>query len=683
MSYLFLVSIGPVQGFIASARRTRDLAFGSWLLSEIAKAAARQIVEIEGRQESLIFPAPDFTQNNSLVSRSPLNVANKIVALIQHAPKDVGKSVKDAIFAQLHSIRDETYKEIKIAVDERETAYKQIEDLIDLQWVAVPFNEEEHKYVAARKQLEALMAARKNTRDFAPVKWHSDQPKSSIDGQLESVIPESAYPSRQVPAEKKFSKIRQLYDKYHAGPAERLSGVDLLKRCGETIYPSDFPSTSHIATIPFLQRLELIPDKTQARERWNNYIEKVRRIADPKGSASGVENTPMQVVSLEKIAKDFYSAHSILQNLEGSMLFEERLTDLVDVISDNDKLKEAKNALRKFYEFTDSQFASLGLSSARPNPYYAILLADGDRMGEVIDAQAEHKIHEDEHGYEQHHRISQALSRFADGVKAIVEKDHKGALVYAGGDDVLAFVPLHTVLRCAQKLAKNFEQILSGFTNNETAKNQKRTPTLSVGIVIVHHLESLQDALELARSAEKKAKQVDGKNALAIIVSKRSGEDYSIAGSWDDMNEYLEQLISFCRADDIPNGTAYELRDLARRLTVPVNDPDFNTLQAAIKEDTKRILHRKLYVPLGKLVEDKAKAVESVLYKRLDIEQKQAGVEPASPVKDISIEQKQASVEPVPPIKDIDMEKFTNELIIAQVLADAQHLANLPEEGEK
>jgi CRISPR-associated protein Cmr2 len=40
MSYLFLVNIGPVQDFIASARRSRDLWYGSWLLSELAKAAA-------------------------------------------------------------------------------------------------------------------------------------------------------------------------------------------------------------------------------------------------------------------------------------------------------------------------------------------------------------------------------------------------------------------------------------------------------------------------------------------------------------------------------------------------------------------------------------------------------------------------------------------------------------------
>ncbi len=57
-SYLLLVSLGPVQDFIASARRTRDLHFGSWFLSELSRAAAYEIVT-QNKRENLIFPYPD------------------------------------------------------------------------------------------------------------------------------------------------------------------------------------------------------------------------------------------------------------------------------------------------------------------------------------------------------------------------------------------------------------------------------------------------------------------------------------------------------------------------------------------------------------------------------------------------------------------------------------------------
>ncbi|MCA9981654.1 MAG: hypothetical protein KDD89_12495, partial [Anaerolineales bacterium] len=54
--YLLAIHIGPMQSFIAAARRTRDLWFGSWLMSELSKATAKAIEDIEGTK--LIFPTP-------------------------------------------------------------------------------------------------------------------------------------------------------------------------------------------------------------------------------------------------------------------------------------------------------------------------------------------------------------------------------------------------------------------------------------------------------------------------------------------------------------------------------------------------------------------------------------------------------------------------------------------------
>ncbi|NJK81182.1 MAG: hypothetical protein HC914_15375 [Chloroflexaceae bacterium] len=66
MRYLFQVHIGPVQRFIASARRTRDFWFGSWLLSELAKAA---VATLHGRAgHMLIFHlSKRLTQYNLIV----------------------------------------------------------------------------------------------------------------------------------------------------------------------------------------------------------------------------------------------------------------------------------------------------------------------------------------------------------------------------------------------------------------------------------------------------------------------------------------------------------------------------------------------------------------------------------------------------------------------------------------
>ncbi len=79
----------------------------------------------------------------------------------------------------------------------------------------------------------------------------------------------------------------------------------------------------------------------------------------------------------------------------------------------------------------------------------------------------------------------------------------------------------------------------------EPFKNAKEAkgPTLSAGIAIVHHLEMLQEALGIARRAERLAKDVDGKDAVAIIVAKRGGEQYSVAGQWVNLDDYIEGLL--------------------------------------------------------------------------------------------------------------------------------------------
>lgn len=58
MEHLLAIALGPVQEFIATARRTRDLYAGSRLLSEAAARAAKVLAREVGAK-NLIFPAPE------------------------------------------------------------------------------------------------------------------------------------------------------------------------------------------------------------------------------------------------------------------------------------------------------------------------------------------------------------------------------------------------------------------------------------------------------------------------------------------------------------------------------------------------------------------------------------------------------------------------------------------------
>lgn len=558
MSHLLLIAIGPVQDFIASARRTRDLWFGSWLLNELAKAATKSIYETEGRA-ALIFPYPTNPAQD-LAPESAFNVPNKILVKVEGDAKTIANTAKQALEQRLNQIRDGAFDQVKGTFYDEQAA-EQIAALVEFNWVALPLGTD---YAKTREQLEHLMAARKNTRNFSAVTWGTNAPKSSIDGERESVIAEELYPlpnERTTNPSSYEDKVRSLYYKFGINIGERLSGVDMLKRHGQKGIDSRFPSTSHMAAIPVFNYLLGMNTKEQSKnkvaESWDTYIANLNTILAAREYIHN-EVTP--------------KSQDIFKDYDGSLLFAERFNDALVG-------EDLKNAQKYLHDFLNPF-----LDTTTPIPYYAILHADGDAMGRFINTTNK---------MDEHQGISEKLTRFAGNVKSIVE-NNQGALVYSGGDDVLAFLPLTSIREIQEGNNKRFATVFDCAADLATAFKQALVDpmvSLSVGIAIVHHLEPLSDALDLARAAEKKAKGIAGKNALAINLSKRGGADRIIAGSWAkpegqfSLYERLNQLIVWNQTDQIPLGFAFELHDLSIRL----KDLPNNIFHA----EAKRIIRRK------------------------------------------------------------------------------------------
>ena len=73
--FVLMLSVGPVQGFISAARRSRDLWSGSWLLSEMAKASAHYLYE---HKAQMVFPYITTQTAPNLQAGSDFSVGNKI-----------------------------------------------------------------------------------------------------------------------------------------------------------------------------------------------------------------------------------------------------------------------------------------------------------------------------------------------------------------------------------------------------------------------------------------------------------------------------------------------------------------------------------------------------------------------------------------------------------------------------
>ena len=554
MAHVLIVTLGPIQDFIEAARRTRDLWFGSWLLSELSKATARALAE-ECGLGSLVFPG--IKEESELWAESDTLVANKIVIRVPDGkdPAAVAARGKQGMQERLDGLRDQAFKNIAPLHFDGDKATDQVNDLIELVWVSAT-EQSEDGYAEARKRAEALLAARKNTRLWGKVTWGAEVPKSSIDGERESVLHEKLFENVGKEGGLSPEEVRK---RYGVGKTERLCGVGLLKRHGtraKTRYAHRFLSTGHLAAWPIHARTKELEDP-DLRAAWEQYLAVLEK--------GGVDLREQEIVQGEGWRHD-----KVFGKYDGSLLFEGRLTDLFDEVAEpkrQEGLREARKALAAFLQ-------KLGVPT--PLPYYAILVADGDSMGKAIERQK---------SFEDHQKLSRALDGFARSVRTTVENRHGGELVYAGGDDVLAFVPLHKAIDCARQLSKDFLSALSGFP-----VDGDKTPTLSAGLGISHFMDPLRGALRLARKAEKLAKVK--RNSLAVIVDKRSGPPVEVAGAWGTLDQRLDDYTDLHRADYVPDGAAYELRELARLLD-GAEGTEREPLENLVKAEAKRILGRK------------------------------------------------------------------------------------------
>ncbi len=210
-----------------------------------------------------------------------------------------------------------------------------------------------------------------------------------------------------------------------------------------------------------------------------------------------------------------------------------------------------------------------------PPTYYALLMMDGDQMGQWLGGKKTPAVGKLLHPKLRryfaelpgaadllkarrpvspalHAAISSALVGFsAEVVPRRVEECH-GELIYSGGDDVLALLPTREALGLAQDLRRAFRGELDdgsprGFCRGNGGGDflaMGPTAGISAGIVIAHYKDHLAAVLADGRAAEKEAKE-SGRDCVSIRVRKRSGERSSAWCSWDLLPAMMRLLEAF------------------------------------------------------------------------------------------------------------------------------------------
>jgi CRISPR-associated protein Cmr2 len=244
---------------------------------------------------------------------------------------------------------------------------------------------------------------------------------------------------------------------------------------------------------------------------------------------------------------------------------------------------------------------------ARADAYYGLLMLDGDQMGAWLSADPAltRPLSESFHPQVKqalearfgrdtafrryadtrrapnpawHMAISEALNHFALlRAPRIVEQEHLGRLIYAGGDDVLAMLATSDLMAAAAALRAAYSgQDSSGagagaaqesLQGNGWALHEGRVlrmmgeqASASCGLVVAHHQAPLGSVMRELRAAEKRAKSEGGRDAWSLTLLKRSGGALQVTAKWS-LLPLFDELRRFLGAGDVSRRAAYNVLD--------------------------------------------------------------------------------------------------------------------------
>ncbi|WP_165966775.1 type III-B CRISPR-associated protein Cas10/Cmr2 [Actinomadura sp. 7K507] len=197
---------------------------------------------------------------------------------------------------------------------------------------------------------------------------------------------------------------------------------------------------------------------------------------------------------------------------------------------------------------------------APPSAYLAVVVQDADRMGESL-SRAE--LGDALRGW--HGDVSRALRSAGELQRDAVEApEHLGRVVYAGGDDLLALVPMAYATKAARASYGAFREALT---------DNLPSATVSTAVVFFHVSSPLQSAVAAAQKLLEEAKK-HHRPGLGVTVMRRGGERATWTSRWNTPSgaealDHLETLVASMRGGDLSARLAMGLeRDLEELSTL-------------------------------------------------------------------------------------------------------------------
>lgn len=529
----------PVQSFVAQARRTRDLWAGSYLLAWLSGQAMVAILKDNGK---ILMP---YIDNDRLIAaiQNPSNahpLAKSLGTLPNRFTATIPENQDPNVYAE---IIQNKWQAVADAVRNKIDPDKQL--IADEFWDRQIDNHWEFAWVTGA---QASLDSRKNLRIPKPTIESGE--KCTVCGERQELSESKGIrpkPSRK--SSKDWWSQFQVSD-LDLRENERLCAVCLTKRLfplvaeqaiGWEVEPY-YPSTAYIAAIDWLETiLKNAKDSKDLQQAANDLVETAQKLHIHKSEYNTYIQGLSEQIKDSGIEKNFIK-------LDGDVFYQPAIAaghlqkrGSNQALDDREK-QQISAALAKL------QKAAGNLSAS---PFYALLLMDGDGMGKLSRLGV---------------KVSKALAEFTGQVPNIVEKNN-GKLIYAGGDDVFALLPVSRAIRCAAECRKAYQTAFADLPDNI-----KTAATISAAVQFAHQNIALNVVVQDAhRLLDNIAKERTGRDALACRVWKPGGIVLTWAQPWqDEQQTEFAELIEKIIDDFHPNNQAdrfsskffYKLRDL-------------------------------------------------------------------------------------------------------------------------
>lgn len=543
--YVVGISLGPVGGFIGAGRRSRDLWYGSRWVAEVTRFVTKNLVVLFAERLELVMPLPDRIGKSFLESHKGPTISNHIVAHVHETNEQEITNALTQLRSAVHAFvadeiknlaQDSRFRDIASADILRQQADAiRAGDFIEFYAAAALLDSSagDRAEALARAEVHQRIDGLKQIRSYLIPSSEPGRPKSSMDAGWDSVLFETS-------GKDDWKRLEFLRAKRGIRHEERLDAIGLLRRralfddADAELPVLPFPPLARVTVDPWIEGVSR--GSPQVMHRIALTLDRKRRT---HADALTLVTSPCR-----EPGKDLDTIPTIF-GYDPSLFFEGGLEALQRSLEQMAKGKRRMQALgptptpRLSTNLGDIGDAIRGANDllgqirgdvgvlhrdyGAPNAYYALIEADGDGIGAVIQGSEGWNLTS----------LLDKLYEFADKSWGVVER-HGGAAFYIGGDELAAYLPLDKAFGSIRELAKLFDDLV-GKTACESGILPENQPSLSFGMVVAHVKDDLRSVRRRVRDALRDAKnerrtKKTGRGYLEIVESVRGASDRHFSG---------------------------------------------------------------------------------------------------------------------------------------------------------